>query len=239
VHVTINGRLHDCEPASSILCALRRVGIEIPALCHDDRLQPTAECRPCLVHLKKGSQLVPACATPIEDGMMIETYTPELEAHRRSLLQMLAWRYPAAAVDQFSDKPLHRALRAYGLTGEARDVAVTDRRDRSHPYLTVDMSRCIDCYRCVRTCNEVQGSLCGTCGRADCTRASCPTGRTYTTVPAVACGACVDTCPTGALEDAGTSRLTITSHWTRTTCPYCPKPRPTITIDELCRTTPR
>jgi hypothetical protein len=56
----------------------------------------------------------------LEDGMVIETHTPELDAHRRSLLQMLAWRYPAAAVAQSPEKPFHRALRAYGLDGELR-----------------------------------------------------------------------------------------------------------------------
>lgn len=221
MQIVVNGRRHECERGSSVLNSLRQIGIEIPTLCHDDRLQPTAECRSCLVSLTNHGRLVPACATAVEDGMIIETHTPDLEAHRRSLLQMLARRYPAAAVEEFPDKPFHRALRAYGLAGEAPHGPELDRHDRSHPYLAVDMSRCIDCYRCVRICDEVQGqSVWHVRDRGMATRIV-PDGPSLRESSCVSCGACVDACPTGALEDASMSPSTMPSQWTRTTCPYC------------------
>jgi len=153
--------------------------------------------------------------------MVIETDTPELESHRRSLFEMLARHYPSAAVEQFPDKPFHRVLRAYGLTGEARALPDADRGDRSHPYIAVDMSRCIDCYRCVRICNDVQGQRVWHVRERGLETRIVPDGPSLRESSCVACGACVDTCPTGALEDAGASPLTMPSKWTRTTCPYC------------------
>ena len=221
LHVTINDKAVDCHPGTSILMALRERGIHVPTLCHDDRLQPTGDCRSCLVSLTDRARLVPACTTTVEDGMVIDTHTPELEAHRQSLMQMLAWRYPATAVEQFPDKPFHRVLRAYGLVGDLRGVTTTDRCDHSHPYLAVDMSRCIDCYRCVRICNDVQGQRVWHVRKRGVETGIVPDGPSLGESSCVACGACVDTCPTGALEDAGASPLMMPSQWTRTTCPYC------------------
>jgi formate dehydrogenase major subunit len=221
LHVTINDKAVDCQPGTSILMALQEDGIQVPTLCHDDRLQPTGDCRSCLVSLTDRARLVPACTTTVEDGMVIDTHTPELEAHRQSLMQMLAWRYPASAVEQFPDKPFHRVLRAYGLVGDLRGVTNTDRCDHSHPYLAVDMSRCIDCYRCVRICNDVQGQRVWHVRKRSVETGIVPDGPSLGESSCVACGACVDTCPTGALEDAGASPLMMPSQWTRTTCPYC------------------
>jgi len=221
LRVVINGRPGEFQPGTSILTALRVLGISVPALCHDDRLTPTGACRSCLVQISGSARLVPACATSLADGMAIETHTPELEAHRRSLLTLLAWRYPAEAAARFPDKPFHRCLRDYGLEGELRGVADAGREDRSHPYIAVDMSRCIYCYRCVRICDEVQGQrVWHVRERALETRIQ-PDGATLRASSCVACGACVDTCPTGALEDADALSLGGAAEWTRTTCPYC------------------
>ena len=219
--LTVNGRPYECDPGTSVLTVLRQLGIDIPSLCSDDRLQPTGECRSCLVSLAQQNRLVPACTTTVQDGMVIETDTPALESHRRSLLAMLARRYPEAALEQFPDKPFHRVLHAHRLCGGMEAVAAADRGDHSHPYLAVDMSRCIDCYRCVRICNEVQGQRVWHVRARGLETRIMPDGPNLRDSSCVACGACVDTCPTGALEDAAVSTLTTPSQWTRTTCPYC------------------
>ena len=91
----------------------------------------------------------------------------------------------------------------------------------SHPYIAVDMNRCIDCYRCVRICDELQGQFVWHVrDRGLDTRVE-PDGPNLLESSCVSCGACVDTCPTGALEDATASTLKPASAWTRTTCPYC------------------
>src|SRR6516225_5227597 len=78
VRVIINDKPVECQPGSSILMALHKGGIQVPTLCHDGRLQPTGSCRSCLISLRDRNRLVPACATPVEDGIVIETHTPEL-----------------------------------------------------------------------------------------------------------------------------------------------------------------
>jgi formate dehydrogenase major subunit len=220
--VVINRVATELPAGGTVLDALRRHGIHLPAICHDDRMVPAGVCRLCLVQVKGLPRLVPACTTRLVDGMEIQTDTPELEATRLGILKMLARRYPAQPIARFPEKPFHRELVAAGLTEHASPKASDpDRRDDSHPYIAVDMSRCIDCYRCVQICDELQGQFVwhvrdrgfGTRVVAD--------GGTLRDSPCVSCGACIDTCPTGALEDKGVTTLEPATQWTRTVCPYC------------------
>jgi formate dehydrogenase major subunit len=222
LHITINSRPYELSGVSSVLDALQAVGIHVPTLCHDERLTPTGACRLCLVRVEGSGRLVPACTTPLSEGLAIETDTPELEELRRSLLEMLARRYPADAIERFPDKPFHREITACGLAASAPvRIPRPGGEDRSHPYIAVDMARCIDCYRCVRICAELQGQFVWHVrGRGVETRIQ-PDGATLLESSCVGCGACVDTCPTGALEDRAASALHCPSHWTRTICPYC------------------
>ncbi len=221
LRVVINRRPHELPDGGSVLDALGLVGSQVPTLCHDERLTPSGACRLCLVSVKGLERPVTACTTPLLDGMDIETDTPELEEGRRSLLKLLAWRYPADAVSHFPEKEFHRYIREYGLTEELRGARDLGLEDRSHPYIAVDMTRCIDCYRCVRICDEVQGQgVWHVLGRGLETRVE-PDGPSLRESSCVGCGACVDTCPTGALEDATASALGRASTWTKTTCPYC------------------
>jgi len=203
--------------------ALDAAGVHLPTLCHDDRLAPSGNCRLCLVRIKGLTRPVPACATPLTDGLDIDTSSPDLEAARRGILQMLAVRYPAEAIADAPDKPFHRVLLAcgVGLGQPVRDVADQTLVDQSHPYIAVDMNRCIQCLRCVRICDEVQGQFVwhvrdrGRASRIE------PDGPNLLASSCVSCGACVDTCPTGALEDATFEALGAPEAWTRTVCPYC------------------
>jgi formate dehydrogenase major subunit len=225
IRVRIDGRDADVPAGASILEALRGLGISVPALCHDDRLTPTGACRSCLVQVSGSPRLVPACATPVADGMAVETGTPELEEHRRSLLQLLAWRYPADAMDAAPGKPFHQHLCERGLQGELAPAAATTPTasmiDRSHPYIAVDMRCCIECLRCVRICDEVQGQGVWHVRNRGLETQVVPDGPTLRDSSCVGCGACVDTCPTAALSDAATRSPSESAAWTRTTCPYC------------------
>jgi formate dehydrogenase major subunit len=221
LRIVVNGTTAELPAGSSVLDALGHLGIHVPALCHDDRLAPEGSCRTCLVEVKGVARLVAACTTPICEGMTIETDTPELRQARRGILEMLVRRYPAEAIARFPDKPFHREVLEAGLASRAA-VALPARRNRdnSHPYIAVDMARCIDCHRCVRVCAEVQGQFVWHVrGRGVETRIE-PDGPSLRESSCVACGACVDTCPTGALDDR-TAAFDRPSQWTRTTCPYC------------------
>jgi formate dehydrogenase major subunit len=222
LRASIDGALHDLPEGCSILDALRTVGIELPALCHDDRLAPTGACRLCLVRVAGSPKPVPACTTPVAEGMAIVTNAADLEENRRTLLELLVRHYPADAIRRFPEKPFHRAVLEAGLAPAAADDApAAGLDDRSQPYIAVDMARCIDCYRCVRICDELQGQrVWHVRDRGFDTRIR-PDGPTLVDSSCVGCGACVDTCPTGALEDRAASTLLAPSHWTRTVCPYC------------------
>ena len=220
LRVVIDGQHHELPDGDTVLQALRRAGIDLPALCHDDRVAPSGACRACVVQISGLPRPVPACATALRDGMEILTNTPELTAFRRFVLTCLAARYPAEAVRGFPHKAFHRYLDAYGLPGAA-DITPGERQDSSHPLIRVDMSRCIDCYRCVRICDELQGQRVWHVRlRGNETRIE-PDGPTLRDSTCVSCGACVDTCPTGALEDAAAVDGARPGLWTRTTCAYC------------------
>ena len=221
LHVIIDGRAYDLPGDYSLLDGLRTAGIELPALCHDDRLASTGACRLCEVRVAGEPRLVAACATPLRDGMEIDTAAPDIRETRRALLEMLARHYPADAVQRFPDKMFHRALVEHGLTGAAAPAASGTFEDSSHPYLRIDMTRCIDCYRCVRICEDLQGQLVWHVrGRGLDTRVQ-PDAPTLGAGACVSCGACADTCPTGAIEDQTVFALGSPSRRTRTVCPYC------------------
>ena len=153
--------------------------------------------------------------------MEVSTHTPEVLDFRKFLFRSLAAGYPAEAVSAFPDKPFHRYLTELDVAAAAEGAPQPDLVDASHPFITVDMSRCIDCYRCVRICDDLQGQFVWHVRRRGADTRIRPDGPSLRASSCVSCGACVDTCPTGALEDATAASLGAVSAWTRTTCPYC------------------
>lgn len=222
IHVKINGRAFEVPAGTTILEACRSFGIELPTLCHDDRFDASAVCRLCLVRVAGHANLVPACSTPLSDGMTVETATPEVETSRKDFLELLSATHPAAALAASEDTPFQQLLRQYNISpAAAQNSAPSVFRDDAHPYIAVDMSRCILCQRCVRICNEVQGQFVWhLLGRGADTQIA-PDGPTLLQSSCVSCGACADTCPTGAIQDKSVLARGSPTQWTRTTCPYC------------------
>lgn len=223
ITASIDGKASTFPAGTSVMNAARAVGIGIPELCDDPRLRSCGACRVCVVKVKGSPRLLAACTTEAKAGMEIETQTAELVEARKMNLRMLARKYPRQAFIQYPDKPFHKIAREYGLSesdfqGEQDPALVDD----SHPYIHVDMSRCIDCYRCVRICDELQGQFVWqVVNRGDATHIVPDSGSTFMESSCVSCGACVDTCPTGALEDKSFLISGAPTSWTKTVCPYC------------------
>jgi formate dehydrogenase major subunit len=219
--VSINGRAHDLPAGLNLLRALEELGIEVPHACHDERMAPNGACRLCAVEVEGESRPVSACTLRLRDGLVIRTHTEALERLRRTLLELMARHYPADAIAAEPGRPFHRWLREYGAVPRGEPPAVMW-RDESHPYLGVAMQRCIHCYRCVRICEELQGQFVWKAWqRSEQTYIRPATGATLLESECTSCGACADTCPTGAIFDRQVVRLGATETWTTTTCVYC------------------
>jgi formate dehydrogenase major subunit len=202
VRAKINGTEYEFEGLPSVLEAARRAGVDIPTLCHDERLKDVGACRLCLVDIKGQPKPVVSCSTHVAEGMEIETHSQRVDTARRWNLRMLARGYPREAFDKFPDKPFHKISREHGLSSADFSSAPTNHKDNSHVYIAADMSRCVNCYRCVRICAEVQGNFVWhRLGRGERTEIVPDSFGEFASSTCVSCGACSDACPTGALED--------------------------------------
>lgn len=217
----LNSTRLDAEAGTTILEAARACGVDIPTLCYDPRLKPAGDCRLCLVEVEGIDHPVPSCTTPVSDGMRVRADTAALQAFRAQMLAWMAKHVSQEAFEAWPDKELHKLLRAYQIAPQGMAARKKD-CDLSHPYIRVDMSQCIDCYRCVRICADVQGQFVWhAINRGEETRIVPDSGTTLATSSCVGCGACVDSCPSAALTDRVETESAKVERWTRTTCVYC------------------
>ena len=192
--LTVNGIDVTVPEGTSLLDAARVAGVDVPTVCHDPRLAPAGSCRLCIVSVDGEPRPVTSCSTPARDGAVVTTSRAQLEGLRATVRQML----------------------------EERPFTAEDTVDETHPLIRVDLGRCVSCWRCVRICDEVQGQFVWRlAGRGADTRVVTDGDAGFGTSSCVSCGACVDTCPTGALEDRSVLHMGDAESWTRTTCPYC------------------
>jgi len=207
----------------SIIEAARDVGIEIPHLCWHPGLPAEGGCRLCLVEVEGAARPVAACHTPLRAGMVVRTSTRALEELRREILALEQGTHPASAFrPDARGSEYERLLEALAPPPPPAPGPARAALDASHPYLRLDPDLCIMCRRCLRACEEVQGSFVyAVAGRgADVRLVAGPTDR-FADGDCVACGACVDVCPTGAISDRDRRNGLPTAATTRTVCGYC------------------
>ena len=219
MRVTVNGQPVDVAEGATALDAARVAGVSVPTLCHDDRLSPAGGCRVCLVSVD-GQGVVAACVTAAHDGQLIDTGDPQVRAMVRQILALTVERLPRYALT----RPTELAALCAELGVGADQFAPTGRglgSDDSHPYVRLDRDLCIACGRCVRMCDDVQGTFALTLTERGADTIVAPGSGTWSESACVACGGCVDTCPTGAISQANLTTVDIAETPVRTTCGYC------------------
>jgi formate dehydrogenase major subunit len=228
VKVEIDGLPATVKAGTSILRAARESGVDIPKLCATDSLKPFGSCRMCLVEVEGRKGYPASCTTPIEDGMKIRTQTDALSKLRRNVMELYISDHPLDCLTcsangdcELQDMAGAVGLRdvRYGFDGENHLDAPTD---SSNPYFQFDASKCIVCSRCVRACDEVQGTFALTIqGRGFESKVSAGISEDFLDSECVSCGACVQACPTATLMEKSIVDNGQPEHSVKTTCAYC------------------
>jgi iron-only hydrogenase group A len=205
VDVTINGREVSVEEGSTILEAAQKAGFHIPTLCHLKGLSPTGACRVCVVEVDGARNLVPSCAFPVRDGMVVRTHTPRVLEARTTIVQLLLANHPPECLTcvRNGDCELQSLAESLNIReipyhGERRRAPV----DLSSPSIERDPEKCILCGRCVRVCEEIQGvSAITFVNRGFKAEVAPAFGRELDLTSCTNCGQCIIHCPTGALRE--------------------------------------
>ncbi len=221
---SIDGRTVAVRDGQTILQAARQAGIQIPTLCYLEGLRPEGGCRVCLVQLDGSPRPVAACHTPLRPGMRVATRNEELFALRRDILSLYLQDGKLNAYHRdHRDSEFTRLLEDHGLAAPRLDPARAGARlDQSHPYMRFQPALCINCRRCVAACDEVQGQFVYSMAeRGPFTHLIYGRDGHFLHSPCVACGACVDRCPTGAISDRDRLRGEAPERVVESVCGYC------------------
>jgi formate dehydrogenase major subunit len=229
VTLTIDSRAVTVPIGTSVMRAAAQCGGSIPKLCASDNLKAFGSCRLCLVEVE-GMRGTPAsCTTPVTEGMVVLTQTPRLHKLRRGVMELYISDHPLDCLTcsanndcELQDQAAAVGLRdvRYGHDGASHLGAVAD---NSNPYFTFDPAKCIVCSRCVRACDEVQGTFALTIdGRGFASAISAgQAGDDFLSSECVSCGACVQACPTATLQEKSVRDIGLPERAVVTTCAYC------------------
>ena len=227
INLTIDGDSVVVPKGTSIMRAAAELGRTIPKLCATDSLNPFGSCRLCLVEVdgKKGTPA--SCTTPCEPGMVVHTETPKLAKLRRNVMELYISDHPLDCLTcpANGDCELQEMAGIVGLRdvryGQSGSNHLDAPTDNSNPYFSFDESKCIVCSRCVRACDEIQGTLALTIeGRGFNSKVS-PGGTDFMSSECVSCGACVQACPTSTLQEKQVIQIGVPTRVVETTCAYC------------------
>ncbi len=234
VSLTIDGVRVTAPRGTSVMRAAAEMGTAIPKLCATDRVEAFGSCRLCLVEVE-GMRGTPAsCTTLVAEGMVVRTETERLRKLRRGVMELYISDHPldcltcAANGDcELQDQAGAVGLRDVRYEPGANHVAKAANplflpKDQSNPYFDYDPAKCIVCSRCVRACEEVQGTFALTIeGRGFESRVSPGQHESFLGSECVSCGACVSACPTATLIEKSVVEKGTPEHSVVTTCAYC------------------
>ena len=228
VELCIDGVAVTVAAGTSVMRAAAEAGIKVPRLCATDSLEAFGSCRVCLVEIDGAKGYPASCTTPARPGMVVRTQTPDLAELRRKVMELYISDHPLDCLTcpangdcELQDTAGELGLREvrYGFGG-ANHLAAP--RDESNPYFTFDPARCIVCSRCVRACEEIQGTFALSIqGRGFDSCVSAGQGEPFMASECVSCGACVRACPTATLTENTVIEHGMPEHSVVTTCAYC------------------
>ncbi|MCB1453996.1 MAG: formate dehydrogenase subunit alpha, partial [Rhizobiaceae bacterium] len=243
VTLSVDGKQVTVPEGTSIMRAAMDAGIEIPKLCATDMLESFGSCRVCLVEIEGRGGTPASCTTPVAEGIEVRTRSDRLDAIRKGVMELYVSDHPSAWNEQRGTgasefdhvaKQVGLAENRYGTDGRnhvEQGIAPGNgslnidyiARDDSNPYFTYDASQCIVCSRCVRACEEVQGTFALTVeGRGFESRISAGMREDdFLGSECVSCGACVQACPTDALREKTVLEQGMPDRSVVTTCAYC------------------
>ncbi|MEQ1695708.1 MAG: formate dehydrogenase subunit alpha [Hyphomicrobiaceae bacterium] len=240
VTLTIDGRSVTVPAGTSIMRAAMEAGIGVPKLCATDMVDAFGSCRLCVVEIEGRKGTPASCTTPVAPGLKVSTQNERLARIRKGVMELYISDHPldcltcAANGDcELQDMAGAVGLREvrYGYEGDnhvapkARDGGENIRfkaKDESNPYFTFDPAKCIVCSRCVRACEEVQGTFALTIdGRGFDSHVSAGMDENFLDSECVSCGACVQACPTATLMEKSVIKHGQPEHSVLTTCAYC------------------
>ncbi|MCB9234710.1 MAG: formate dehydrogenase subunit alpha [Bacteroidia bacterium] len=223
----------EIRPGETILSFLRRHRGQdaVPTLCDAPNLEPFGSCRVCSVDVatsKDGKpRTVASCHTPVSEGMYISPDSDNVTRLRKNIIELVLTDHPLDCLtcEVNGNCELQDVAAKVGI----RDVRYPEgenhlhrQKDLSHPYMTSDLSKCINCYRCVRACDEVQGEMVlSMAGRGFDAHIIKGTDQSFFESDCVSCGACAQACPTSAISDVFQSKSIMVKETTRTVCTYC------------------
>ncbi|MBM3178580.1 MAG: formate dehydrogenase subunit alpha [Bacteroidetes bacterium] len=229
----INGKGYECNEGETILSFVRRHTHEakIPTLCDAPNLKPYGACRVCSVEVSLSEngnlKTVASCHTTVAPGQYILTDSEKILRLRKNIVELVLTDHPLDCLT--CEVNNHCELQSVAAEVGIRDVRYPKGKnhqdvpkDRSHPYMTSDLSKCINCSRCVRACDEVQGSMVlSMAGRGFDSRIIKSFDQNFLDSDCVSCGACAQACPTSAISDVFESKSTVADKKIRTVCTYC------------------
>ncbi len=228
VTLTIDGHAVTVPEGTSLMRAAAQAGIKVPRLCATDMLNSFGSCRLCLVEIEGRNGTPASCTTPVAPGMKVHTVSDNLRRLRRGVMELYISDHPLDCLTcaangncELQDTAGEVGLRdvRYGYNGENHLDAVAD---QSNPYFNFDPSKCIVCSRCVRACEDVQGTFALTVqGRGFNSKISAGMNEPFLTSECVSCGACVQACPTATLIEKSVVEMGQPEHSVVTTCAYC------------------
>ncbi|MGY0490705.1 formate dehydrogenase subunit alpha [Streptomyces sp. WG-D5] len=228
VSVEIDGHQVTVPEGTSVMRAAAQAGIDVPKLCATDSLEAFGSCRLCVVEIDGRRGTPASCTTPCTDGMSVKTQTPKVEKLRQGVMELYISDHPLDCLTcpangdcELQDMAGVVGLRQvrYGYEGANHLDA---EKDTSNPYFDFDPSKCIACSRCVRACDEVQGTFALTIeGRGFESKVSAGAGESFLDSECVSCGSCVQACPTSTLQEKSVVDLGMPTRSVVTTCAYC------------------